>query len=105
MVFDPAAARCRSMPMASQRRGRSMQVSIETTSGLERRMTIGVPAKQVESEVEERLATTAKQVRLNGFRPGKVPVRVVRQRFGAGVRQEVLADLMGRCFRDAVEQE
>lgn len=82
-----------------------MQVSIETTSGLERRMTIGVPAKQVESEVEERLATTAKQVRLNGFRPGKVPLRVVRQRFGAGVRQEVLADLMGRCFRDAVEQE
>lgn len=82
-----------------------MQVSIETTSGLERRMTIGVPATQVESEVDSRLQRAAKQARINGFRPGKVPMKVVRQRFGAGVRQEVLGEVMSQSFYEAVQKE
>lgn len=83
----------------------TMQVSIETTSGLERRMTVGVPAAQVDTEVEKRLKEAAKTVRINGFRKGKVPVKVVKQRFGAGVRQEVLGELISRSFYEAVQKE
>src|SRR5690625_2637388 len=82
-----------------------MQVSVEATSGLERRMTIGLPEEVLAREVEERLARTASEIRLNGFRPGKVPVRVVSQRFGNEVRNEVLGELMLRSFQDAVEAE
>ena len=57
-----------------------MQVSVETTSSIERRVTIGVPAEQIEKEVEQRLQQTARTVRLNGFRPGKVPPKVVKKR-------------------------
>lgn len=82
-----------------------MQVSVETTSGLERRLKIGIPADVVDSEVNKRLREAAKSVRINGFRKGKVPVRVVQQRFGAGVRQEVLGDAINRSFYDAVRKE
>ncbi len=82
-----------------------MQVSIETTSGLERRLTVGVPAKRVDAEVNTRLQKAAKNVRLDGFRPGKVPMKVIRQRFGAGVRQEVLGEVMSQSFQEAVVQE
>ena len=82
-----------------------MQVSIETTSGLERRMTVGIPAEQIDSEVQKRLQQAAKTVRLNGFRKGKVPLKVVKQRFGAGVRQEVLGELMSQSFYEAVQKE
>ena len=82
-----------------------MQVSIETTSGLERRLTVGVPAERIESEVDSRLQKAAGNVRLPGFRPGKVPMKVMRQRFGAGVRQEVLGEVMSQTFQEAVVQE
>jgi trigger factor len=82
-----------------------MQVFIETTSGLERRLTVGVPAERVENEVNNRLQKAAKNVRLDGFRPGKVPMRVIKQRYGAGVRQEVLGEVMSQSFYEAVTQE
>ncbi len=82
-----------------------MQVSIESTSILERRLTIGVPAERIESEVNSRLQQAAQNVRLKGFRPGKVPMNVIRQRFGDGVRQEVLGEVMSRSFYEAVQQE
>ncbi len=82
-----------------------MQVSIETTTGLERRMTVGIPAEQVDTEVNKRLQQAAKTVRLNGFRKGKVPMKVVKQRFGAGVRQEVLGEVINRSFYEAVQKE
>lgn len=82
-----------------------MQVSIETTSGLERRLTVGVPADRVDQQVDARLLKAAKDVRLPGFRPGKVPMKVMRQRFGAGVRQEVLGEVMSQSFQEAVMQE
>ena len=82
-----------------------MQVSIETTSGLERRLTVGVPAERVDGEVDQRLKQAAKNIRLDGFRPGKVPMKVIRQRFGAGVRQEVLGEVMSQSFQEAVVQE
>lgn len=82
-----------------------MQVSIETTSGLERRLTIGVPAEQVETEVEKRLKEAAQNVRINGFRKGKVPLSIVKQRYGAGIRQEVVGDVISRTFYEAVQKE
>lgn len=82
-----------------------MQVSIETTSGLERRLTVGVPAERVDVEVDNRLQKAMKNVRLPGFRPGKVPMKVMRQRFGAGVRQEVVGEVMSQSFQEAVIQE
>lgn len=82
-----------------------MQVSLETTSGLERRLTIGVPAEQVENEVENRLKQAARNVSIKGFRKGKVPMSVVMQRFGAGIRQEVVGDVISRSFYAAVQKE
>ena len=82
-----------------------MQVSIETTTGLERRMTVGVPAAEVDNAVTARLQEAAKTVRINGFRKGKVPMKVIKSRFGAGVRQEVIGDLMGRAYQQALNDE
>ena len=85
-----------------------MQVSVETTSGLERRLTVGVPAEKVDSAVEGKLQEAQKNVRLDGFRPGKVPMREVKRRFGSAVRNEVLADVMphsvGAEYRRRAEQ-
>lgn len=82
-----------------------MQISVEATSGLERRMTIGLPADRIDSEVEKRLKDTARRVRIDGFRPGKVPVSVVRQRYGQGIRDEVISDVMRSSYVEAVSQE
>ena len=82
-----------------------MRVSVETTSGLERRLTVGVPADRVDSAVNKRLQDAARNVRLPGFRPGKVPMKVMKQRFGAGVRQEVLGEVISQSFQEAVISE
>nr|WP_136250170.1 trigger factor [Ningiella ruwaisensis] len=82
-----------------------MQVSVETTQGLERRLTITVPAESVDSAVKARLQQLAKTQRINGFRPGKVPVSVIKKRFGKAVRQEVAGDVMQRHFYEAIMQE
>lgn len=82
-----------------------MQVSIETTSKLERRLTIGVPAETIDSQVEERLRKARKTAHLPGFRPGKVPLKIMRQRFGNGVREEVLIEVMGQSLQQAIVQE
>lgn len=82
-----------------------MQVSLEMTSELERRLTIGVPAAEIDNAVGERLEKAARTARLNGFRQGRVPLRVVRQRFGASIRQEVVGEAMSRSFYEAVTRE
>jgi trigger factor len=82
-----------------------MRVSVETTSGLERRLTVGVPADRVDTAVDKRLQEAAHNVRLPGFRPGKIPMRVMQQRFGAGVRQEVLGEVISQSFQEAVISE
>jgi trigger factor len=83
----------------------SMQVSIETTGALERRMEVSVPRERIEQAIEERLKRVSRTAKLKGFRPGKVPLKVVKQQFGAQVRQEVLSDLMQASFAEAVSQE
>ena len=82
-----------------------MQVSVETTQGLGRRVTITVAADSIESAVKKELVEVAKKVRIDGFRKGKVPMSVVAQRYGASVRQDVLGDLMQRNFVDAIIKE
>ena len=82
-----------------------MQVSVEAIGTLERRMEVQVPAERVEKAVDERLQKLSRTVRLKGFRPGKVPVKVVRQQFGDQVRQEVLGDVLQKSFAEAVTQE
>ncbi|SES72472.1 trigger factor [Marinobacter segnicrescens] len=81
-----------------------MQVSVETTSNIERRMTIGVPAQEIDKAVEKRLQETARTVRMNGFRPGKVPYKVVKRRFGDSVRQEVVGEVMRDSYVKALEE-
>jgi len=82
-----------------------MQVSVETIEGLERRLTITVPAETVNVEVKNRLRHIAKTQRINGFRPGKVPSSVIQKRYGKDVRQEVAGDLMQRNFVEAIVAE
>jgi trigger factor len=82
-----------------------MQVSVESVGKLERKLTVKFPADQLESQVGERIAQMGRSVRLKGFRPGKVPTSVIKQRFGAQVRGEVLSELIGNNLRQAVEQE
>src|SRR5512134_2011803 len=83
----------------------NMQVSVESTGSLERRMEVSVPKEQIEQAVDERLKKVSRTARLKGFRPGKAPIKVIRQQFGAQVRQEVLSDLMQSSFAQAVTEQ
>jgi len=82
-----------------------MQVSVETTTGLERKMTVGIPADTINSEVNKKLQNLARTQKMAGFRPGKIPMTVVKKRFGSAVRQEVMQDSMQRSFYEAINQE
>ncbi|WP_206484478.1 trigger factor [Thalassotalea sp. G2M2-11] len=82
-----------------------MQVSVETTQGLERKLTISVPAEKVDVEVKNRLRQIAKTQRINGFRPGKVPPSVIQKRYGKSVRQEIAGEVMQRNFVEAIVAE
>jgi trigger factor len=79
-----------------------MQVSVETTQGLERQLTITVPADKIETEVKNRLRDLAKRQRIDGFRPGKAPVSLIQKRYGMAVLQEVAGEQMQRHFYDAI---
>ena len=82
-----------------------MQVSIESSTGLERQLKIGVPADRIENEVTQRLQKATKTVSIKGFRKGKVPLKVVKQQFGKGVRQEVIGEIVNSSFYEAISQE
>jgi trigger factor len=82
-----------------------MQVSIESSTGLERQLKIGVPADKIEQEVTARLEKATKTVSIKGFRKGKVPLRVVKQHYGKGVRQEVVGEVVNSSFYEAIQQE
>jgi len=82
-----------------------MKVSVAEAAGLERRMTVQIPADRIESEVDNRINKAAKTVRIDGFRKGKVPVSVVRQKFAEGVRQEVLGELINETYGEALKEK
>jgi trigger factor len=82
-----------------------MEVSVENTGGLARRMTVQVPAERVDQEVQSRLRSMSQTVRLDGFRPGKVPLKVVEQKFGKQVRTEVVDKVMNATIQEAFTQQ
>lgn len=82
-----------------------MQASLETLSSLERRLKVAVPMDQIDTEVGNRLKRLQRTAKLQGFRPGKVPLRVVEQQYGPKVRQEVLGDTVERTFTEAVREK
>ena len=82
-----------------------MQVTVESTGKLERRMRVELPAERIEKEVDTRLKSVGKTAKIKGFRPGKVPAKVVKQRYGQQIREEVLSELMKQSYSDAVQQE
>jgi trigger factor len=82
-----------------------MQVSVESIGKLERRMQVQVPAERVSKEIATRLKHLSRTARLNGFRPGKAPLTVIRQQFGQQVHREVIGELLQSSFTEAVTQE
>jgi trigger factor len=82
-----------------------MQVSVESGEGLERRMTVDLPPERFEAEVASRLQKVGRTARLPGFRPGKIPLKILRQRFGEQINHEVFGDLMQSSFSEAVGQQ
>jgi trigger factor len=82
-----------------------MEVSVESTGILGRRMTVEIAATQIEDQIADRLKSLAKKIRMDGFRPGKVPVKVVKTRYGEQVRQEVLDEVLRQSLQDAITQK
>ncbi len=81
-----------------------MQVSVEKTSELSRKMTVTIPEELIQEKVNERLKSVASKVRIDGFRPGKVPQKVIQNRYGASVRQEVTGDLVQENYVSALQE-
>ena len=82
-----------------------MQANLENLSTLERRLSIAVPMAEIDHEVDNRLKHLSRTVKMHGFRPGKVPMKVVTQQYGPQVKQEVLGDTLQRSFGEAVRQQ
>jgi trigger factor len=82
-----------------------MQVTVESTQGLERRVKIQVPEDRIQGEISKRLTSIAQSARLPGFRPGKAPMKVIAQRYGKQVREEVVGEIVQSSFQDAIVQE
>ncbi len=82
-----------------------MQVSVESSGKLERRMRVELPAARIDQEVSSRLKSVGKTAKIKGFRPGKVPAKVVQQRYGKKIREEVRSELIQKSYTDAVIQE
>src|SRR3954465_15894784 len=82
-----------------------MQTNLETLSPLERRLTMAVPSDQIEKEVDERLKRLSRTVRMSGFRPGKVPMKIISQQYGPQVRSEVVGDAVQKAFSAAVTEQ
>jgi trigger factor len=82
-----------------------MQVSVETLNDLERRVTVQVPAERVAKEIQDRLVAMSRKVKVAGFRPGKVPLKIMQRMYGNQVRYEAVSELMEHSLRDALVQE
>jgi trigger factor len=81
-----------------------MAVAVETLEKLERKMTLSLPVAVIQNEVDARLKKLARQVKVDGFRPGKVPMNIVAQRYGYSVHYEVMNDKVGQAFSDAANE-
>ena len=82
-----------------------MNVTVESTGALERRMRVELPLEAIQHAVDSRLKSVGRTAKIKGFRPGKVPARVVKQRYGKQVREEVLGEILQKSYSDAVVQQ
>jgi trigger factor len=82
-----------------------MQVTVESTGTLERRMRVELPAENIEKEVDSRLKSWGRKAKIKGFRPGKVPPKVVKKHYGKQIREEVLNEVMQKSYSDAIKLE
>src|SRR5688500_4921088 len=82
-----------------------MQANLESLGTLERRLSVAVPMAEIEQEVDARLKRLTRTVKMHGFRPGKVPLKVVAQQYGPQVRQEVLGETLQKSFGDVVREQ
>ena len=82
-----------------------MDVTVESTGTLERRMRVELPIAPIEQQVDSRLQTLGRTAKIKGFRPGKVPAKIVRKRYGKQVREEVLGDTLQKSYTEAVTQQ
>ena len=82
-----------------------MQTSLETIGTLERRLNVAVPREAIEQEVAKRLARLARNVKVPGFRPGKVPLKMVAQQYGPQVRSDVISDTVQATLTDAIRDQ
>jgi len=82
-----------------------MQTSLENLGSLERRLSMAVPVEEIEKQVDERLKKLSRTLRMAGFRPGKVPLKLVAQQYGPQVRSEVIGDAVQKAFSDAVREQ
>jgi trigger factor len=82
-----------------------MQANLENLGTLERRLSVAVPMADIDREIDTRLKRLSRTVKMHGFRPGKVPLKVVAQQYGPQVRQEVLGDAIQRSFGEAVREQ
>src|SRR5882672_11118006 len=85
--------------------GLRMQTNIETLGKLERRLDVALPAEQIEREIEQRLRKLSRTVRMDGFRPGKVPLKIVAQHYGPQIRTEVIGDAVQKAFSEVVREK
>ena len=82
-----------------------MAATLEQTGQLERRLDITLASTEIDGEVQNRLKQLARNVKMHGFRPGKVPLKVVAQQYGEQVRREVLGDALQKSFGDTVREQ
>ncbi|MBL7003075.1 MAG: trigger factor [Gammaproteobacteria bacterium] len=82
-----------------------MQVSVETLEGLERKITVQIPADKINQAVDAKIKSISKSVKVDGFRPGKVPLKVIKKMYGGSVKQEVLGDVIESTYQQALAQE
>src|SRR5262249_15722821 len=89
----------------SSKESSGMQMTLETLGALERRLHVAVPVEQIEGEVQKRLARLAKTVKIAGFRPGKVPLKMIAQQYGPQVRSAVISDTLQSSLNDAIRAQ
>ncbi|MBA59773.1 MAG: trigger factor, partial [Gammaproteobacteria bacterium] len=82
-----------------------MEVTVEILEGLEIKVYVVVPFDRIEEKIREKLEQTAKTAKINGFRPGKVPISEIKRRYGQGIRQEVSGEVIQSSFAEAVQKE
>src|SRR5437773_4460105 len=92
-------------PLESSKDCRRMQTTLESLGQLTRRLNVAVPVARIEGEVQKRLARLAKTAKIAGFRPGKVPLKMVAQQYGQQVRSDVISDAVNETFNDAVRAQ